>query len=145
MTPQRARAADAAQLAVIHAESFPDRPWDAAYLERLLGEPGVSAWRSGEAGFLIIREAAGEAEILTLAVRTAARRQGLARGLIRTALEEIGAERLFLEVADDNAAALALYAGLGFEKVGFRPRYYPRADAAAADAHILALDVTRTA
>jgi ribosomal-protein-alanine N-acetyltransferase len=35
-----------------------------------------------------------------------------------------GAGTLFLEVAGDNAAALALYAAAGFEAIGLRKGYY---------------------
>jgi ribosomal-protein-alanine N-acetyltransferase len=35
-----------------------------------------------------------------------------------------GAAAMFLEVAESNAAARALYGGLGFAPVGRRPRYY---------------------
>ena len=35
---------------------------------------------------------------------------------------------MFLEVATDNAPALALYERFGFVKVGERPGYYRRAD-----------------
>jgi Acetyltransferases len=39
-------------------------------------------------------------------------------------LEASGAQSLFLEVAEDNAAALGLYRSLGFVEVGRRPGYY---------------------
>jgi ribosomal-protein-alanine N-acetyltransferase len=52
-----------------------------------------------------------------------------------------GATRLFLEVADDNAAALALYARAGFSEAGRRPGYYARPDGVRQDALILALNL----
>jgi ribosomal-protein-alanine N-acetyltransferase len=52
-----------------------------------------------------------------------------------------GATRLFLEVADDNAAALALYARAGFSEAGRRPGYYARPDGGRQDALILALNL----
>jgi ribosomal-protein-alanine N-acetyltransferase len=67
------------------------------------------------------------------------RRQGHARALVRAAAEEAGrrnATEMFLEVATDNSAALALYTGLGFERAGQRRLYYARAQGAA-DALIL--------
>jgi [ribosomal protein S18]-alanine N-acetyltransferase len=87
-------------------------------------------------GFVLARAAAGEAEILTLAVVPAARRQGVGSALLAGAMAAAcarGAAEMFLEVAASNAAAHALYAGLGFTEVGRRPRYY----ADGADAFVL--------
>ena len=70
---------------------------------------------------------AGEAEILTIAVDPAARRQGIATRLLATFLAEArarNAESVFLEVATDNAAARALYAAAGFRTAGVRRDYY---------------------
>jgi len=76
--------------------------------------------------------AAGEAEILTLAVAPPARGQGLGRRLLLAAIAHarvLGADTMFLEVGADNPAALALYARLGFAKVGDRKGYYQGRDA----------------
>ncbi len=125
-------------LATLHAEAF-DTSWPASAFADLLGQPGVVL--EGEAdGFILIRAAADEAEILTLAVRPAARRQGLGARLVRNATDRaaaLGATRMFLEVAEDNAPARALYEALGFESAGRRPRYYPRAEGPAVDALLL--------
>ena len=77
------------------------------------------------------RAAGGEAEILTLAVAPPARGKGLGRALIAAMrpCAALGAGSIFLEVGDDNPAALALYAGLGFERVGQRKGYYAGRDA----------------
>jgi len=80
-------------------------------------------------GFVLIRVAADEAEILTLAVRPASRRRGLGREMVRAGAEkaaDMGAKSLFLEVNVGNFAAKNLYNGLGFLKVGVRPGYYLR-------------------
>jgi len=53
---------------------------------------------------------------------------GLALGL--------GAEALFLEVADDNAPAIALYESAGFERVGRRRGYYAKGRRTPADAFV---------
>lgn len=127
-------------LAELHAEAF-DAPWPASAFAELIGQPGVVLETEAD-GFILIRAVADEAEILTLAVRPAARRRGLGARLVRTAVKRagsLGAERMFLEVAEDNAAARALYLALGFEPAGRRPRYYPRTDGPAADAVILVL------
>ena len=107
----------------------------------LLGQSGVfGAVDPMKRGFLLARAASDEAEILTLAVDPAHRRQGIARDLVTCALgacPDLGAARLFLEVAADNPAALALYDSLGFAEIGRRKRYYPRPNAAAVDAVVM--------
>ncbi len=79
------------------------------------------------AGFILCRAAGDEAEILTLAVLPEKRRRGLGYRLLADGLAGAaarGARTMFLEVAEDNIAALALYAGAGFIPVGRRPGYY---------------------
>ncbi|MEG0818973.1 MAG: ribosomal protein S18-alanine N-acetyltransferase [Brevundimonas sp.] len=135
---------DPRALAAIHAEAF-DAPWDAASLAALLASPGVFAVAE-EDGFILIRVVADEAEILTLAVRPAARRSGLGGRLVQAAVVRaaaLGAERLFLEVAEDNVAARALYARTGFVEAGRRRGYYARADGSREDALVLSLNFTR--
>ncbi len=81
---------------------------------------------------MLARAAADEAEILTLAVRPEARGKGLGRALLQAAINQartLGAATMFLEVGADNPHALALYAGLGFAKVGARKAYYDGRDA----------------
>jgi ribosomal-protein-alanine N-acetyltransferase len=134
--------ATAERLAGLHAAAFP-APWDAAALADLLTQAGVFAVEQPD-GFILLRTVADEAEILTLAVRPEARRRGLGARLVReggTAAAAQGATRLFLEVADDNAAALALYVGAGFSEAGRRPGYYARPDGVRQDALILALNL----
>jgi ribosomal-protein-alanine N-acetyltransferase len=93
--------------------------------------PGVFVLFDPAGAMVMARVAAGEAEILTLAVLPAQRRQGLAGALMQAAIaqcEALGAEALFLEVATRNQAARALYAGFGFEEVGRRRGYYADGD-----------------
>ena len=117
-------------LAALHVACFPD-PWDAAAISALLVTPGTFAYAHDD-GFVLARVAGGEAEILTLAVGPAARGQGLGRRLLQAAIvraHDLGAQTMFLEVGTENPAALALYAGLGFAKVGTRKGYYDGRDA----------------
>ena len=116
---------DTSALAALHQSSFPD-PWSQAAICELLAGPGVFAWFTKE-GFVLARAAGGEAEILTLAVAPAARGQGLGRALLLSAAAHavsLRATTIFLEVGADNPAALALYASLGFDRVGQRKAYY---------------------
>jgi ribosomal-protein-alanine N-acetyltransferase len=85
-----------------------------------------------------------EAEVLTLATRPQYRRQGLARGALSEAegkAQASGATSVFLEVAEDNAAARALYASCGYQQVGRRPGYYTPKNAAPIAALILRKDL----
>lgn len=137
MTPAGPEAA--ATLAAIHAEAF-DRLWSAAALADLLASPGVAALAQGEDGFILVRRVLDEAEVLTLAVRPAARRRGVGRALVEAAaggLAQAGAGELWLEVACDNAAALALYTAAGFAEAGRRRGYYPREGGPGVDAVVL--------
>lgn len=91
-------------------------------------------------GFVLWRVAADEAEILSLAVEHAFRQRGHAHRLLQAAQIEAaarGARTMFLEVAEDNHPARALYQSLGFSTAGRRPGYYARGDRPAMDALIL--------
>ena len=116
-----------AAMAALHARCFTTpRPWTAAEFAALLAEPPVFATLA-ETGFALGRVVADEAELLTIAVAPDARRNGEGRTLLdrflRTARAR-GAETAFLEVAADNAAALALYRWSGFAEAGRRRGYY---------------------
>lgn len=136
---------DAPELARIHRAAF-DAPWDADSFRRLLEGPGAFALLAKAAAatdlqsFILIQVAADESEILSIATVPAARHSGLARALIVEAADEAarrGAHAMFLEVAEDNVAALALYRNLGFAEQGRRRDYYIRAGAKPVDALML--------
>jgi ribosomal-protein-alanine N-acetyltransferase len=96
-------------------------------------------------GFLIGQIAAGELEILNLAVAPRYRRQGIASKLVEAALEFsrlAGGSRAYLEVRASNTSAISLYVRHGFMECGRRPRYYrsPEEDAVLLSA---SLDVPR--
>lgn len=141
--------AHAELLAQLHQAAFAE-PWSAATFDELLAMPGAFTWlaerkaaagtRPTPVGFILGRTAGGECEILTLAVRPAARRQGAARALLEAALAgavAAGAAAIFLEVAASNRAARRLYERSGFALVGRRKAYYRRRDRPPLDALIL--------
>lgn len=131
---------DAAEgLAALHATAFA-APWPAREFSDLLAQAGVFAVVEPD-GFILIRQVLDEAEILTLAVRPQARRAGLGGRLVgqgALAAARAGAARLFLEVAEDNAAARALYDRAGFRLIGRRKGYYAGGKT---DALVLAFDL----
>lgn len=91
-------------------------------------------------GFISLQCAADEAEILNIATVPPARRRGLGRALLAEGerlSHQAGATRIFLEVASDNAPALRLYEGAGYEQVGERRAYYKRPDGSRMDAFVL--------
>jgi len=125
---------DSAAVSVLHREDFV-RPWTDGEFASLLEQDTVFGYAARETGqgakppvgFVLARLAAGEGEILTVAVARAHRRQGLGWQLMDAVLRELHAQRaeaLFLEVDETNAPAIALYRRLGFRQVGQRPNYY---------------------
>lgn len=129
---------DAEAMAAVHEECF-DRPWSAREIDRLM-EDGFGLIYEDVPAFLLGRVIGTEAEILTVAVAPYGRRQGWGQRLVQgaeVAADELGAEEIFLEVACDNRAAIALYEKAGYEQVGLRRAYYPRQDGSAADALVM--------
>jgi ribosomal-protein-alanine N-acetyltransferase len=142
---------DARLLPVVHREDF-SRPWSGGEFETLLGQDGVfgfAAWRvgnrkAGPVGFVLARHAAGEAEILTVAVLRACRGLGVGRDLMEAVLRDLHAARaetLFLEVDETNAPAIALYRRLGFREVARRPGYYDWPGGRKSDALVMRRDL----
>ena len=73
------------------------------------------------------RVIADEAELLTMAVHPDARRQRIGQFLLNSYEAEAqkrGAKVSFLEVADNNAAAITLYTRQNYVQTGRRPLYY---------------------
>jgi len=127
-------------LAATHAAAFSQsRPWSAKEFADLLADRFT--FLSGDArAFALVREIAGEAELLTIATHPDHQRQGHGRRIMQMWMAQAasrGVEDAFLEVAEDNTAARALYLACGFGLVGIRKAYYPRPTAAAADALLM--------
>lgn len=78
--------------------------------------------------YLAARRCGGEAEILRVVVNAPHRGRGIASRLLSTALEQLthaGIRDFFLEVREDNGAALGLYQKFSFRVLARRSRYYP--------------------
>jgi [ribosomal protein S18]-alanine N-acetyltransferase len=78
-------------------------------------------------GYAVAAFAGDIAELQRIGVTPAARRAGVATALLDEVVAEgpgTGADRLLLEVREDNAGALAFYAARGFIEIDRRPRYY---------------------
>jgi ribosomal-protein-alanine N-acetyltransferase len=125
-----AHSSDAGALAALHAASF-HRAWSESEFAALLAERNIVAHcaRIGRTpvGFILSRMVAGEAEILSVAVAAARRGKGLGRQLLDLHLRRLaglGVHAVFLEAAEDNWPARALYRRAGFRDVGRREGYY---------------------
>lgn len=122
-------------LAILHRACFPDDPWEAGALARIMALSGGFGWLAWEdckpAGFILVRDLGNECEILSLGVAPYWRRRGIAKELLGAAIGEAQNRELLslvLEVAVDNDAARDLYHAAGFVTVGRRARYYARPD-----------------
>lgn len=125
-----AEAADLAALSVLHQMCF-EHGWSEESLRASLSLPGALALVAERDGklraFLLLQQAADEAEIITLCTEPRWRRRALAEKLLdaaRSLLRQNSVTTLHLEVAADNTAAAALYAKLGFTIIGRRKGYY---------------------
>ena len=130
-------AEDIAQVAALEQACFSD-PWPQSVLAHEL-ENELSLWlvakQDGEVlGYVGSQSVLDEADMMNLAVRETARRQGIAKALVCALcrkLSEKGVQSLTLEVRDSNEPAIRLYEALGFTQAGKRPNYYfhPKEDA----------------
>lgn len=127
-------------LSDLHARCFTvPRPWTAAEFVTLLAMDATILAEDPH-GFAVARVILDEAELLTIAVDPDHRRSGLGRHLlerVEDAAARRGAANIFLEVAADNAAAIALYHGAGYAESGRRRGYYRLSDQPAVDALVL--------
>lgn len=145
-------ATDLEALAAIHAEGF-RRGWSVDEFESLLADDkvrcillrreSVIGWRR-ILGYVIARNTAGEAEVLTVAVSQLRRGRGFGRRLMEELLRRLYAERaeeIFLEVDENNPPAIALYRRLGFVEVGRRKGYYRGVDSRESGALVMRLQL----
>jgi len=146
-TLSEATVRDAAAIAVLHGASF-RRGWSDVEIEQLLTGRNTITHRAmvGRSlrGFILSRLAAGEAEILSVAVTQSQRGRGLARSLLNLHLRRLaglGVKAVFLEVDEDNEPARRLYRRAGFNEVGRRPGYYQKNNGQAATALVLRRDL----
>ncbi len=136
----------------LHASRFA-KAWNDGEIHSLISQPSVFGFiarhdgqpvRGRPGGFVLAREAAGDAEILTIAVETRMTRQSLGWRLMLAAIQEVrrrGGKTLFLEVDENNIPAVALYHKLGFARAGERKSYYTHADGRKSTALVMRLDL----
>ena len=130
-------------MAMIHASAFaPPDAWSTNVFDLQLQLPNVFALLHPAGGLIVLRIAADEAEVLTLAVEPAVRRGGVGSALLRESVAmaiTLRVRALFLEVSVTNIAAQRIYTKSGFVIAGRRPGYYSDGS----DALVLRLDLDR--
>lgn len=142
--PEHARS-----IAAIHGALF-DEAWTADSIKSLLGDAGATGFIAtyehpqNVIGFVLARMVADEAEILSVGVKEEFQRCGVGDRLIQAIeriMNRVDVEKIYLEVAVDNDAAIHLYRKLGYDEVGRREGYYRRPDGGFADALLLARNI----
>lgn len=138
--------ADVAQVADLERQLFGPSAWTEAMLAGELHAPGrwylaaveraEGADAADDDGGTVVGYAGlwfdGDVtQVMTIGVAHAVQRQGLGTALLAALVErsrELGASAVLLEVAVDNAPAMALYERFGFEVLARRRRYYQPED-----------------
>ncbi|MBY0270287.1 MAG: ribosomal protein S18-alanine N-acetyltransferase [Burkholderiales bacterium] len=127
---RRMAAGDLAAVEAIERTVY-THPWTIGNFTDSL-EAGYHCWvmerEGGVAGYSVMMIAAGEAHLLNLSIALPLQRRGLGGELLRFVVKlarDCGAQTIFLEVRESNAAGRALYARHGFAEIGVRRAYYP--------------------
>ena len=140
--------AEVRELAAMERICFPPHEaWSRAMIRQCLSLDGATLLRWYEdagqgsmlAGFLIYH--AHEAELLTVDVHPDWRRRGIARQLMRTAIDDLralGHRCVTSQTAVENAPSIAMHETMGFSRVKRLPSYYGPGH----DAWLLRLEMT---
>ncbi len=126
---RKAAESDLDFIAALEKETF-SMPETREDFEKMLENPEkhllVATCDGVIAGYICAYTVCRESDILTVAVLPAFRKMGIGRALVNALFDALSGESdaLFLEVRESNAAARALYEGLGFMQVGMRKNYY---------------------
>ncbi len=134
-------------LAEIHKQSFvktDEQIWSESDFEELLKVPGTKAIIMSRndvpVGFSLVRGMHDEAEIITFCILPKWCDNGYATLLLEwiiKGLQRQSIKRLFLEVRENNEAAIRLYKKCSFKTIGRRKGYYNSSQSENADALVM--------
>lgn len=157
--------ADCEILAQIHQESFSEA-WSKDSFKSMLLDPsffgfivgqelkeqGSSKKQTIECGFILARKVLNEIEVITFCVLPEYRRKNFGKLLMVELIKQAGVFlneefqqnksenlKIFLEVAENNTAAIRLYDSFGFSKISKRSQYYSNQKGEKVDANIMSL------
>ena len=126
LTLDRMRVEDLDQVLAIERASF-TMPWSRGAFLYEMQQNRVARDAGRVVGYLCVWEIADELHVTNIAVRPDARRRGIGRDLLGTAIADArarGFRVVALEVRPSNEEARALYDSFGFHVVGRRRGYY---------------------
>lgn len=122
--------ADLGDVVEIENQSF-SFPFTRDMFENMLGQEPFSGHvvlKDGHvAGYSLYSRVIDEMQLITIAVRQDARRQGLGKALMDAMLKDArdhDAVIIYLDVRESNVAAQCLYKAYGFTPIGVRKKYY---------------------
>lgn len=126
-----ARPDDLDRIAALETACMGVDAWSPSLVEQGLGRtlPTIRYVAAGDpvVGYAVVSVAGDIAELQRIGVEAAARRTGVATALLDVVVataRAARADRLLLEVREDNRGALAFYAGRGFVEIDRRRKYY---------------------
>ncbi|MCC3862354.1 ribosomal protein S18-alanine N-acetyltransferase [Pseudemcibacter aquimaris] len=118
----------------IHEEVFlgaPEQSWTKSEFESMFAISGTECFiiknNDKPLGFSLVRSVADEAEIITFCILPNHTKNGYATLLLEWIVKELqkrALNRLFLEVRENNIAAIKLYKKCLFDIIGRRKGYY---------------------
>lgn len=130
MKIERAAACDAARIAEMEKE-YIECAWSEETLRGCFECERYDFFKAVDGGEIIgyigMERCLDEGNICNVAVEKSYRRRGVAFALMSDLIshaKEIGITKLFLEVNENNRAAIALYEKLGFVTLSVRLKYY---------------------
>jgi ribosomal-protein-alanine acetyltransferase len=138
---RRATLDDIASIAAIETACFGSSAWSETLVaDELRGERSVVLVSDDVTAYGAISVTGDVADLDRIAVLPGSRGHGLASGLLAELVDlarDLDAERMLLEVAADNVAAIGLYEAHGFDTIATRRGYY----AGRVDAWVMQLDI----
>jgi ribosomal protein S18 acetylase RimI-like enzyme len=138
---RRATSADVAAIAAVESACFGASAWSETLVaDEVRSERHVVLVSDDLEAYGAISVAGDVADLDRIAVLPGARGRGLARDILADLVDlarDLDAERMLLEVAADNVAAIGLYEAHGFDTIATRRGYY----AGGTDALVMQLDI----
>ncbi|WP_407371093.1 ribosomal protein S18-alanine N-acetyltransferase [Carnobacterium sp.] len=112
--------------------SYPNgSPWPIeSYKSELAGSQnkyGIALQNAEKVGFIGYTQLFDEVEITTFGILKPFKNQGIGQSFLRAFIKQVKSEDIktvFLEVREQNKAAIAVYEKVGFEMIALRKNYY---------------------